>query len=58
MFTQTMIAPSEPNAAPIRVEVYAGGHMFYTRPESRTAFKEDVKGMYDRAAKAASLPEG
>lgn len=50
--------PSLPNATPIRVEVYAGGHMFYTRPESRTAFKEDVKGMYDRAAKAASLPEG
>jgi carboxypeptidase C (cathepsin A) len=50
--------PTLPNAAPIRVETYAGGHMLYLRPESRVALKEDVKGMYDRAAKAASLPEG
>ncbi len=50
--------PRLPNAAPIRVETYAGGHMLYLRPESRVALKEDVKGMYDRAAKAASLPEG
>ncbi len=50
--------PSLPNATPIRVETYAGGHMLYLRPESRAALKEDVKSMYARAAKAASLPEG
>ncbi len=46
--------PTLPNAAPIRVENYAGGHMLYLRPKSRAALKEDVKGMYERAAKAAS----
>jgi carboxypeptidase C (cathepsin A) len=50
--------PTLPNAAPIRVETYAGGHMLYLRPDSRAALKEDVKAMYQRAAKAASLPEG
>ena len=46
--------PSLPRAAPIQVETYAGGHMLYLRPESRQALKQDVKGMYDRAMKAAS----
>ena len=46
--------PTLPNAAPIRVETYSGGHMLYLRPKSRTALKEDVKSMYDRAAKAGS----
>jgi hypothetical protein len=32
--------------------------MLYLRPPSREALKEDVKGMYDRAFKAASWPEG
>jgi carboxypeptidase C (cathepsin A) len=49
--------PALPSAAPIRVETYAGGHMLYLRPESREALKEDVKGMYERAFKAASWPE-
>jgi carboxypeptidase C (cathepsin A) len=46
--------PTLPNAAPIRIETYAGGHMLYLRPKTRAALKEDVKSMYDRAAKAAS----
>jgi hypothetical protein len=46
-----------PSAAPIRIETYAGGHMLYLRPESREALNEDVKGMYERAFKAASWPE-
>ncbi len=50
--------PTLPNAAPIRVETYAGGHMLYLRPQSREALKEDVKPMYDRAFKAASWPAG
>jgi carboxypeptidase C (cathepsin A) len=50
--------PALPSAAPIRTETYAGGHMLYLRPPSREALKEDVKGMYDRAFKAASWPEG
>ena len=33
---------------PTRVEVkeYPGGHMFYSRPESRAAFKKDVEAMF------------
>ena len=50
--------PALPSAVPIRTETYAGGHMLYLRPPSREALKEDVKGMYDRAFKAASWPEG
>jgi carboxypeptidase C (cathepsin A) len=46
--------PALPSAVPIRTETYAGGHMLYLRPPSREALKEDVKGMYDRAFKAAS----
>jgi carboxypeptidase C (cathepsin A) len=50
--------PALPSAARIRTETYAGGHMLYLRPPSREALKEDVRGMYDRAFKAASWPEG
>ena len=50
--------PALPSAVPIRTETYAGGHMLYLRPPSREALKEDVKGMYDRAFKAASWPAG
>lgn len=50
--------PALPSAVPIRTETYAGGHMLYLRPPSREALKEDVKGMYDRAVKAASWPAG
>lgn len=46
--------PPLPRAAPIQIETYAGGHMLYLRPDSREALKQDVKGMYDRAMKAAS----
>lgn len=46
--------PTLPNAAPIKVETYAGGHMLYLRPQSRQALKDDVKPMYDRALKATS----
>lgn len=50
--------PTLPSATPIRIETYAGGHMLYLRPQSREALKQDVKGMYDRAFKASSWPEG
>ncbi|MGC1180479.1 MAG: peptidase S10 [Methyloceanibacter sp.] len=50
--------PALPRATPIRIETYAGGHMLYLRPESREGLKQDVKGMYERALKAASWPEG
>ena len=30
----------------IRLQTYPGGHMFYTRDASRTAFRDDVRAMY------------
>ncbi|MHA1518446.1 MAG: S10 family peptidase [Alphaproteobacteria bacterium] len=37
------------SASPITIEDYAGGHMFYLRPDSRRALKLDVEAMYQRA---------
>ncbi|WP_075215436.1 S10 family peptidase [Mongoliimonas terrestris] len=33
-------------AAPIRTEVYEGGHMMYLRPDVRAAMKADVRAVY------------
>ena len=30
----------------IRLAVYPGGHMFYSRPDSRTAMRRDVRSIY------------
>ena len=38
--------PPMPGAVPIRVEVYAGGHMMYLRPESRRALRLDAEAIY------------
>ena len=35
--------PPMPGAVPIRVEVYAGGHMMYLRPESRRALRSRTR---------------
>lgn len=37
-------------AAPVAFEVYAGGHMFYTRAAARQAFTADARRLYERAA--------
>lgn len=34
----------------VKLAVYPGGHMFYTRDASRAAFTNDVKALYDRAS--------
>lgn len=36
------------DATRVAVHEYPGGHMFYTRPESRTALRNDVKDMYGK----------
>ncbi|MGU3537884.1 S10 family peptidase [Methylobacterium sp. A54F] len=36
----------------LRLAVYPGGHMFYSRPEARAAFHRDVAEMYAAALKA------
>jgi carboxypeptidase C (cathepsin A) len=32
----------------LKLNVYPGGHMFYTREESRRAFRNDVKAMFEK----------
>ncbi|APT31813.1 hypothetical protein MCBMB27_02522 [Methylobacterium phyllosphaerae] len=39
------------SAGRLSLAVYPGGHMFYTRPDSRAAFKADVERMYTDALK-------
>ena len=36
----------------LTLAVYPGGHMFYSRPDSRAAFKRDVAALYAEALKA------
>jgi len=38
--------PSFGGKANIRLTIYPGGHMFYSRAESGAAFKRDAKGLY------------
>lgn len=38
-------------AGRLSLAVYPGGHMFYTRPDSRAAFRADVERMYTDALK-------
>jgi carboxypeptidase C (cathepsin A) len=46
--------PPLAGAVPIEVKTYLGGHMLYTRPQTREALKEDAKALYARAVKAAA----
>ena len=41
---QMPLMGSDPNR--VQVREYPGGHMFYNRPDSQSAFREDVKAMY------------
>jgi carboxypeptidase C (cathepsin A) len=38
--------PDMGDSARVQVKEYPGGHMFYTRPASQSAFLQDVKAMY------------
>jgi carboxypeptidase C (cathepsin A) len=40
-----------------QLKLYRGGHMFYTRPSSRTAFSNDVKDFYATAAASPSASQ-
>jgi carboxypeptidase C (cathepsin A) len=31
----------------VKLHVYAGGHMFYSRPESAQSFRRDMKDSYE-----------
>jgi len=30
----------------VKLAIYPGGHMFYSRPGSQASFREDVKGVF------------
>jgi carboxypeptidase C (cathepsin A) len=32
--------------ARVKLAIYPGGHMFYSRPASQASFREDVKGVF------------
>jgi len=34
------------DATRVQVKEYPGGHMFYSRPDSQQAMREDVRAMY------------
>jgi len=38
--------PDMGDSSRVQVHEYPGGHMFYSRPASRTAFKKDVQEMF------------
>jgi carboxypeptidase C (cathepsin A) len=42
-------------AGRLSLAVYPGGHMFYTRPDSRAAFRQDVERLYAEAVQARDV---
>jgi len=50
--------PELEGARPIMVENYAGGHMLYTRPDSRRDLRKDVEAVYRPSAKPLTSSEG
>jgi carboxypeptidase C (cathepsin A) len=50
--------PDYGEAGRVRLAVYPGGHMFYSRGASRIAFRDDVRRLYEEALRArAATPE-
>ena len=54
---QMIIDQMPPFASPerLKLSVYGGGHMFYSRDASRRAFREDARALY-RAVEEAAVP--
>jgi carboxypeptidase C (cathepsin A) len=50
--------PELQGARPIMVENYAGGHMLYTRPDSRRDLRKDVEAVYRPSSKPLTSSEG
>lgn len=54
-FTSHLLLNQLPDLGPqkrVGLSVYEGGHMFYSRQESRQAFKADVQRLFDEALQA------
>jgi carboxypeptidase C (cathepsin A) len=61
-FTSQLLLNQLPDLGPqprATLQVYGGGHMFYSRDGSRQAFREDVQRLYDQAlaGRAAGAPK-
>jgi carboxypeptidase C (cathepsin A) len=50
--------PELHGARPIQLQNYAGGHMLYTRPDSRRDLRKDVEAVYRAPAKPLTSSEG
>ncbi|SEP78734.1 Carboxypeptidase C (cathepsin A) [Faunimonas pinastri] len=48
--------PPVAGAAPVELKLYEGGHMLYTRPDSRRALSEDAAALYRDALGAPAAP--
>lgn len=56
-FTSKMLLDQMPvygSADRLKLSVYPGGHMFYTRPDSRNAFHDDAADLFARALETRS----
>ncbi len=56
-FTSKLLIDQMPvygSADRLKLSVYPGGHMFYTRPDSRKAFHEDAADLFSRAVRSRS----
>jgi carboxypeptidase C (cathepsin A) len=42
----------------LKLSVYGGGHMYYTRDASRRALREDAEGLYRAVAESFERPRG
>jgi len=40
----------------LKLSVYGGGHMFYSRDASRRAFREDARALYRAVEEAGAAP--
>jgi carboxypeptidase C (cathepsin A) len=60
-FASQLLLNQLPDLGPERratLQVYGGGHMFYTRDRSRQAFRADAQGMFDEALRARAMDNG
>lgn len=45
--------PALPGPQRLRFEVYSGGHMFYSREDSRKSFRDDVRALIEAASRGS-----
>jgi carboxypeptidase C (cathepsin A) len=60
-YASRLLLDQMPDFGPVErvgLQVYGGGHMFYSRDGSRRAFRDDVRQMFDDALKARGSRNG